>query len=610
MGRFQLVCRLAVRDIRRRPGQTLLLLLVITAAMAALTLGLVLHGVTSKPYEQTRAATAGPDVVASSVGFETRDGISSAALGRFMALAHAPGVIAHSGPYPVAWPVLRAHGLTAYAMAEGRTQSPAAVDQPKVIQGTWVRAGGVVVEREFAEALGVHVGDHVTLGGRSFRVTGIAVTAAVPVFSQVCFYGGCSGPGLRLRAFDTGLVWLTESAARNLAQPGNPLTYYLNLRLANPGAAPAFVTRHEPRPGLRLPALTSWQSLAAAASTLVAQEQQVLEPASGLLALLAMAGVAIVAGGRLTEQDRRVGLLKAAGGTPPLVAAVLMAEHVFIALAGALVGLAAGWLAGPLLAEPGASLVGNPGPPPLTWSTGLVVAAVAVVVVAVSTLVPALRAARTSTVTALAGALRPPHRRAWLIRISTTLPVPMLLGLRLMTRRPRRAVLTAASFTVIATAIVAVLIYHATVGLPGRHSGQAAPADPGDARISQVLLVLTVAMGIMVAINATFTTWATVLDSRRFSAVVRSLGATARQTVAGLSVSQLLPALVGALLGIPAGTLLYGVVQNGGPQGRPPAWWLLAMLAGVLVGVAGLTAIPARIGVRRPVAAMLEAEVA
>jgi putative ABC transport system permease protein len=68
-GRVLLVGRLAVRDLRYRPVQAALLLVVIAAAMAALTLGLLLHGVTSGPYAQTRAATRGPDVTASSVGF-------------------------------------------------------------------------------------------------------------------------------------------------------------------------------------------------------------------------------------------------------------------------------------------------------------------------------------------------------------------------------------------------------------------------------------------------------------------------------------------------------------------------------------------------------------
>jgi hypothetical protein len=78
--------------------------------------------------------------------------------------------------------------------------------------------------------------------------------------------------------------------------------------------------------------------------------------------------------------------------------------------------------------------------------------------------------------------------------------------------------------------------------------------------------------------------------------------------LAGVSLTQLLPALAGGLLGIPAGTALYRAVQQGGPVGGPPAWWLLAMVAGMLLAVAGLTVIPARIGARRPVAGILQAE--
>ena len=42
----------------------------------------------------------------------------------------------------------------------------------------------------------------------------------------------------------------------------------------------------------------------------------------------------------------------------------------------------------------------------------------------------------------------------------------------------------------------------------------------------------------------------------------------------------------------------------------PPAWWLLAVVLGTTVVVAGLTAIPARIGARRPVAEILQSETA
>jgi len=65
VGRVLLVFRLAARDLRRRPFEAGLLLLAITAATATLTLGLALHGITKGPYQSTREATAGPDVVAS-----------------------------------------------------------------------------------------------------------------------------------------------------------------------------------------------------------------------------------------------------------------------------------------------------------------------------------------------------------------------------------------------------------------------------------------------------------------------------------------------------------------------------------------------------------------
>jgi hypothetical protein len=51
-------------------------------------------------------------------------------------------------------------------------------------------------------------------------------------------------------------------------------------------------------------------------------------------------------------------------------------------------------------------------------------------------------------------------------------------------------------------------------------------------------------------------------DARRSSAVARSLGATPGQVSAGLSGAQVLPALAGALLGIPGGIGLVGLVAG------------------------------------------------
>jgi putative ABC transport system permease protein len=82
------------------------------------------------------------------------------------------------------------------------------------------------------------------------------------------------------------------------------------------------------------------------------------------------------------------------------------------------------------------------------------------------------------------------------------------------------------------------------------------------------------------------------------------------QVGSGLLVTQLLPALRGAVAGVPMGIGLVLATDGGGTFTYPPAWWLAAAAAGTLVAVAALTAAPARIGARRPVIEILEAEAA
>jgi ABC-type lipoprotein release transport system permease subunit len=126
---------------------------------------------------------------------------------------------------------------------------------------------------------------------------------------------------------------------------------------------------------------------------------------------------------------------------------------------------------------------------------------------------------------------------------------------------------------------------------------------------NRVLLVITVMLVTLAAVNAVFITWATALDARHSSALARALGATPREVSAGLSAAQVLPALTGAVLGIPGGIGLYmAVVPDEAPI--PPLWWLLAVVAGTVLAVTVLTTIPARLGARRPVGEILQAELA
>ena len=227
--------------------------------------------------------------------------------------------------------------------------------------------------------------------------------------------------------------------------------------------------------------------------------------------------------------------------------------------------------------------MGSPGAPSLTLPAAGLVVAVALAVALAATFVPAVRAARTSTVSALADAARPPRRRARLIALSARLPVPLLLGLRLTARRPRRAVLSAASVAVTVTGIVAVLTFHATAGQKA-FGGSGGLGNPVYGRDEQMLAVLTVVLVTLAVLNVVVTAWATVLDARHSSALARALGATPQQVSAGVSAAQVLPALPGALLGIPLGIGLFAAANGAGTQVLtiPPAWWLAAAVLGTL----------------------------
>ena len=166
----------------------------------------------------------------------------------------------------------------------------------------------------------------------------------------------------------------------------------------------------------------------------------------------------------MADQTRRVGLLKAVGGTPGLVAAVLLAEYVVLALVAAAAGLVVGWLTAPLLTSPGAGLVGSAGRAVARpCRRSVVVIAVALAVAVVATLVPAIRAARTSTVSALADAARPPRRTAPADRALGAAAGPAAARPAASPPAGRAAsLLGAASIAITVSGIVAVLAFHAT----------------------------------------------------------------------------------------------------------------------------------------------------
>jgi putative ABC transport system permease protein len=534
MGRLLLVGRLALKDLRHRPAQAFLLLLAMAAGAATLTLGLSLRGTTDNPYARTRAATNGPDVVATvnttggsnapGPATTTKPGGTSGAPGSDQAgtaaltpLENAPGVVAYSGPFPVTWTALRKGQTSGSAEVEGRNSAPAPVDQPKLLQGSWARPGGVVVEAGFASALGLHVGDRVNLGGTNFAVVGIAVSAAVPAYPNTCAQAeGCILTNA-LTHTNPGLVWATQADTTRIAGTYGPDAYFLNLKLQDPATAAAFADRHNANTSPTAPYLLTWQQIRAGDAQTLAKVAVVLTTGSWLLALLAVATVVILVGGRMVEQQRRVGLLKAVGATPWLVAVVLVLEHALVGLCAAGVGLLIGWLAAPLVDSPGAGLLGAPSGPLLDGTTMASALALALGVATVATLVPAIRASGQSTVAALNDSARGPRRRDAVIRFSGHLPAPLLLGALLAARRPRRLLLSVFSIAVTVSGLVAVMIVHAT--------SVSFALGPGVAQATTVIAGMLV---VLAAVNAAFVAWTTVLDTRQSAALACALGGYTR----------------------------------------------------------------------------------
>ena len=593
MGRLLLTWRLAIRDIKRRRVQAALLLLMIVTTTTTLTIGLALHKVTDSPFARTRAATMGPDIVAE---LGPTPGASRDVARQFAPLLRAPGVAATDGPYPIGFARLTTRHIGVLAETEGRDAAPAVIDRPALTAGRWVSPGGAVIERGFADALGLHVGNRIDLNGRAFRVAGIAVSTAQ------CFYP-VSSPGL---------VWLTRGDTEALASSAQPLGYILNLKLDDPSSAESFengnagTAFYNAGSNDTKPSLSSWQDIQRQDFKVISVDQKVLLIVSTLLALLAIASIAVVVGSRMAEQTRRVGLLKAVGGTPLLVAAVLLAENLLLALAATAVGVAIGQLVAPVLTNLGNGLLGSPPTPPVTVTSVAEVVIVAILVAACATVVPAIRGARTSTIRALNDPAHPPRRRPWLISMSAWLPVPLLLGVRLVARRVRRSLLTAASMTIAVMMVVAALTLEHSDEVRNRAAVIGTTTVAG--RVTHLVFLLSAILIVLAALNAIFTTWATVIDAQRPTALARALGATPRQITAGLATAQLMPGVLAACLGIPLGLALYGVAGGHVEQASPPLLWLAAVIPGTLIAVAVLTAIPARIGARRPVADVLRSD--
>ncbi|GHA78496.1 hypothetical protein GCM10010330_35100 [Streptomyces tendae] len=582
MGRLLLIWRLVARDLRRSPGEAVVFLVAVTAATASLTLGMATDDAVAAGYLKTREATAGPDIVAVTTDPDP------AALAR--RIARAPGTDTVADPVPGFSTTVRAHGRTENTAVEGRERTASAVDRPLVTSGTWVRDGGAVVERGFAQALGVRVGDRVTIGGRDYPVVGTAVSAATAVYP---WGNWASGPGPSDLG---GRIWLTTDDARDAAGDAS-LLYLLNIKLSDPGATRSW-TSTVLTDGIRGQAWVNthpWQSLLDGDTRLLRSARPALVIGGGLLAAAALVTLASLAAVRAPRDHRRAALFKAVGATPRTVAALLLAQYLLLAVVAAAAGVTVGCLTAPALADPSAGLLNTAGPP----TTDIVVAVtlLAVLVALTGTLGPVVRTVRSSTVDTLADPAHLIVHRPRLTAMTVHLPTALLIGVRLIARRPGRAVLSAVGTAATTVMVTAALTFRVSLEAETAQ-GTSTFENIRNAVTGQVMLGVTVALVALSVLNTVLVSWSTAVQARRALAVTRTLGATPGQVVAALCTAQLLPAVGGIAVGIPTGVGLFALFSA--VVVTPPADWLAVAAPAVLLAVAALAALPAWLHTRGP----------
>ena len=588
---------LAWRNVRHRPAHAALLLLTLTMATSTLGVGMWLYGSADGPWDRVWARTDGFHVQATA--YRDRDdprGDAALAEARAAmdALAADPEVVAIGGPWTHLYGLLEAEGGTEDLTAEVRPPGVAAVDQPLVTAGRWLDGGdpGVVLEAGLAEALHAGPGDAVRLQGRDVPVRGVAMTVSRGRF-----------PLTR-----PAHIWVTPETAAELHELGMTVEgLQLGVRLRDPDDAGAVAARYAaPVDGMFV---ETWRQRRADSHSDVDILAGTVFAAGILVGLLAVATAAVIVAGRMAAHARQTGTLKAVGALPRQVVAVLLVEHLALAAVATVVGLAAARAIAPPLARSSLTLLGAPEPPPLSWARVAIVGGVAAGVVVLATLRPALRAARRSTLRSLASAARPPRRRGRLAGLAARAgaPLPAVLGLRSAWRRPGRLVSNAAGLTLAVAMIVLAVALRASLDRldaaraeAGHTLSERAEAVLYD-RVTLIVLATAGLLVVLGGVNAAVVASFAARDSARSHATLRALGATPRQTVATLVVSQMGACALALAAGIPLGLGLWQLLDGGDlPPVPVPAGAVAGVAVIVPLAFAAVVSVPAWRRARRP----------
>ena len=407
-------------------------------------------------------------------------------------------------------------------------------------------------------------------------------------------------------------VWVSPAPAARLGAALDRGGYLIELRLAEPDQAASFAAAH--------PQADTWQDQKGDATADYQELAARLAALAVFVVGLTIATAAILVAGRMAAQIRQVGTLKAVGVTPGQVTGVLLVEYLTVAFLATAVGVVAGTRLTPLLARLTRALsVYGAQTPPIIWPRAAIVLAVALSVVLVATVRPALRGVRRSTLHSLSSNTRPPHGAGRLIRALARLPLPLPigLGLRSATRRPGRFVANTFGLTIGIAMVIAGLALRAGVETFGRRGLSLDVPDPFSLAAATANLDRLSTLGFTIAaflidlavINAIIAAVFSAQDSARNHAILRTLGTTPGQTVTAFLVAHLAACLLACAFGIPLGIALYNAIQ--GETLDPIELTSFTYIATTLIALllyAAIALTAARLLARRPITPQLAYE--